>query len=142
MLVIRPVRHDDLDGLCRLAEIAGAGFTSLPRDKKILAENIEKAVSTFSRNQMNPNDYFLLVMEDDNKIVGTSAAYSRTGSREAFYAYRLMSVTHYSHSLSKETRSSLLHLTNDYTDCQKLAHCFLILNIAAMDIGFQNVATC
>jgi len=125
MLVIRPVRHDDLDGLYRLAEIAGAGFTSLPRDKKTLAGNIEKAASTFSRNQMNPNDYFLLVMEDDNKIVGTSAAYSRTGSREAFYAYRLMSVTHFSHSLRKETRSSLLHLTNDYTDCSEVGTLFL-----------------
>lgn len=127
MLVIRPIKHDDLDGLFRLAEIAGTGFTSLPSDKTSLAEKIEKAVGTFSRGHMDPNDYFLLVMEDKekHKIVGTSAAYSRTGSREAFYAYRLMSVTHYSHSLNKETRSSLLHLTNDYTDCSEVGTLFL-----------------
>jgi len=125
MLVIRPIREGDLDGLYRLAEIAGAGFTSLPRNKVTLAENIEKAVSTFNRGAVDPDDYFLLVMEDKGKIVGTSAAYSRTGSREAFYAYRLMSVTHYSHSLNKETRSSLLHLTNDYTDCSEVGTLFL-----------------
>ena len=127
MLVIRPIGHDDVDGLYRLAKIAGAGFTSLPIDKKVLAEKIECAQESFLRHEMNSDDYFLLVMEDleTGKIVGTSAAYARTGSREAFYAYRLMSVTHYSHSLHKETRSSLLHLTNDYTDCSEVGTLFL-----------------
>jgi len=127
MLVIRPIGHNDVDGLFALAKKAGAGFTSLPVDKGALAGKIEAAIASFSSQAMNRDDYFLMVMEDleNGKIVGTTAAYARTGSREAFYAYRLMSVTHYSHSLSKETRSSLLHLTNDYTDCSEVGTLFL-----------------
>ncbi|MFT7687228.1 MAG: arginine N-succinyltransferase [Candidatus Azotimanducaceae bacterium] len=127
MLIIRPIGHNDLDGLFELAKKAGTGFTSLPVDKGVLAEKIEGAIRSFSGQEMSQNDYFLLVMEDleTGKIVGTSAAYAKTGSREAFYAYRLMSVTHYSHSLHKETRSSLLHLTNDYTDCSEVGTLFL-----------------
>ncbi|MFT5211351.1 MAG: arginine N-succinyltransferase [Flavobacterium sp.] len=127
MLIIRPIGHDDLDGLYRLAKIAGSGFTSLPVDKAALAKKINSAQESFLSDEKSRDDYFLLVMEDleSGEIVGTSAAYARTGSREAFYAYRMMSVTHYSHSLSKETRSSLLHLTNDYTDCSEVGTLFL-----------------
>jgi len=127
MLVIRPVKQDDLDGLYRLAEIAGSGFTSLPSDHEVLASKIEMAEATFNRDTFNKDDYFLLVMEDTEKqkVVGTAAAYSGTGSRQAFYAYRLMSVTHYSHSLDKESRTGLLHLTNEYTDCSEVGTLFL-----------------
>lgn len=102
-------------------------MTSLPQDRDALANNIKAAVDSFSRKDPDPADYFLLVMEDLTlkKVVGTAAVYAQTGARQAFYAYRLMSVTHYSHSLSVETRSTLLHLTNDYTDYSEMGTLFL-----------------
>jgi len=127
MLVIRPVEKADLDDLLRLAKMAGSGMTSLSQDSEVLAGNIALAQESFSRLTGDRNDYFLLVMEDTdkNKVVGTSGVYAKTGSRQAFYAYRLMSVTHYSHSLEKENRSGLLHLTNDYSDCSEVGTLFL-----------------
>lgn len=127
VLVIRPVQMDDLDDIARLAALAGEGMTSLPQDRAALAANIESAVQSFQRSDPDPADYFLLVMEDlsTGQVVGTAAVYARTGARQAFYAYRLMSVTHYSHSLSLETRSTLLHLTNDYTDHSEMGTLFL-----------------
>lgn len=127
MLLMRPVTMGDVDDLARLASIAGEGMTSLPEDRATLISNIESAVASFARTEPDPNDYFLLVLEDTEaqRVVGTSAVYARTGSRQAFYAYRIMSVTHYSHSINKEVRSRLLHLTNDYTDFSEMGTLFL-----------------
>ena len=127
MLIIRPVQTADLDDLFRLSELAGAGMTSMPQDRSALARNISLAEESFCRMMRHRDDYFLLVMEDTskNRIVGTAGVYARTGARQAFYAYRLMSVTHHSHSLGKETRSGLLHLTNDYTDASEVSTLFL-----------------
>jgi len=127
MLVIRPVRLSDLDDLYRLSQLAGSGMTSLPSDLDTLQANIENAVASFNRAETLASDYFLLVMEDTDKglVVGTSAVHARTGSRQAFYAYRLMSVTHFSHSLDKQYRSGLLHLSNEYSDCSEVGTLFL-----------------
>ena len=127
MLLMRPVNLGDVDDLARLASIAGEGLTSLPEDREALSSNIELAVASFQRTVPDPSDYFMLVLEDTEtqRVVGTSAVYARTGNRQAFYAYRIMSVTHYSHSLDTEIRSSLLHLTNDYTDSSEVGTLFL-----------------
>lgn len=127
MLVIRPVEHKDLNDLLDLAHKAGKGMTSLPPCPDSLTKSIQSSLDSFARTQLHPDDYFLLVMEDldKNKVVGTAGVYSQTGARQAFYAYRLMSLTHYSHSLDKQTRSETLHLTNDYTDCSEVGTLFL-----------------
>lgn len=127
MLRIRPVALEDVDDVLRLAELAGQGMTSLPQDREALLNNIETAVASFHRTNPDPADYFLMVMEDldKQKVIGTAAVYARTGARQAFYAYRLMSVTHFSHSLAREIRSSLLHLTNDYTGYSEMGTLFL-----------------
>jgi arginine N-succinyltransferase len=127
VLVIRPVREPDIDGLLRLADLAGEGMTSLPQDREALQRNIQTALTSFSSAESNSSDYFLMVLEDTSRerVIGTAAVYARTGTRQAFYAYREMSVTHYSHSLNREIRSSMLHLTNDYTDYSEMGTLFL-----------------
>ena len=127
MLVIRPVAIADLDDLLALAHKAGKGMTSLPTCPDALTQRIKISLDSFARTAPHADDYFLLVMEDltCGKVVGTAAVYSQTGARQAFYAYRVMSVTHYSHSLGKQTRSEMLHLTNDCTDCSEVGTLFL-----------------
>ncbi len=127
LLVIRPVEKNDIDDLFRLSQQAGSGMTSLPADRDALSRNIHLAEQSFSRLMQDRLDYFLLVMQDTEtgKVVGTAGVYAKTGTRQAFYAYRLMSVTHYSHSLEKENRAGLLHLTNDYTDSSEVGTLFL-----------------
>lgn len=127
MLMIRPVALSDLDDLLQLAHKAGKGMTSLPTCPQALGESIQLSIDSFARSQPHADDYFLLAMCDlaNNKVVGTAGVYSKTGARQAFYAYRLMSLTHYSHSLGKQTRSETLHLTNDYTDCSEVGTLFL-----------------
>ena len=123
MLVVRPVETKDLNDILELAVKSGKGTTSLPNNQQALSQKIESSAASFNRDTIDDADYFLLALEDSNhnKVVGTAAIHSRTGHRQAFYAYRLMSLTHYSHSLNKQTRSELLHLTNDYTDYSEVS---------------------
>ena len=127
MLMIRPVRKSDLDDLYRLAVKAGQGMTSLPQNHDSLAQRIQISEESFARKEKHADDFFLLVMEDTQKgkVVGCAGVFAQTGARQAFYAYRIMSVAHHSHSLNKQVRSELLYLTNDYTDCSEVGAFFL-----------------
>ena len=40
MIVIRPVEHDDINGLYHLAKKAGPGMTTFPPDRKVLTQKI------------------------------------------------------------------------------------------------------
>lgn len=102
-------------------------MTSLPSCPDTLAKRIAASEQSFIDGPGRPEDYFLLVMEDTEKkkVVGTAGVHARTGSQQAFYAYRLISVNHYSHLLEKDVRSGLLHLSNDYTDCSEVGTLFL-----------------
>ena len=126
-LVVRPVQLDDLDDVLSLARLAGQGMTSLPADRTALAERIERSVAGFRRARQHEDDFFLLVMEDQNKqkVVGTAAMFAHTAASQAFYAYRLMTVMHYSHSLDKRVRCQLLHLSNDYSGCSEVGALFI-----------------
>ena len=127
MLIVRPAIAADVHDLLELAEKAGEGMTSLPQDEGALLDRIQLSCDSFDRQDKHRDDFFFLVMEDSrhNKVVGTAGVHAMTGARQAFYAYRLMSLTHHSHSLNKQVRSQLLHLTNDYTDCSEVGALFL-----------------
>jgi arginine N-succinyltransferase len=127
MLYIRPVEPQDLAGLLHLASIAGKGITSLTNDADTLRGKIERSQASFARTQPDPGDYFLLVMIDSEqeRVIGTAAAYGHTGTDQAFYAYRLIKLSHHSHSLNKRVESEVLHLSNDYTDCGEVGTLFL-----------------
>jgi len=127
MLVIRQVEMRDLENLLALAEKAGKGMTSLPSCKESFTKKVQLSADSFARPASSKDDFFFTVLEDTRSghVIGTASIYARTGSRQAFYAYRVMPMTHYSHSLDKQVRSELLHLTNDYTDCSEVASLFV-----------------
>lgn len=127
MLFIRPVAMKDLNDLLELSVKAGKGMTSLPNDSDALAVKIQSSIDSFNSNTSRDDDYFLLVMEDieKNKVVGTAGVYARTGARQAFYAYRVISMNHHSHNLDKQVQNDMLHLTNDYTGCSEVGTLFL-----------------
>lgn len=127
MLFIRPIEMNDLDDLLELAKMAGEGLTSLPECRDTLAHNIQHSIDSFASNEQGEDDYYLLAMVDTEKqkLAGTAGVHSRVGARQAYYAYRLISMTHHSHSLDKQVRDELLHLSNEYTDCSEVGTLFL-----------------
>lgn len=127
MLVIRQALEKDVYDLLELAHLAGKGMTSLPTHQPTMEKKIRQSMESFSRTASDENDMFFLVMEDTqiNSVVGTASIYAHTGVSQAFYAYRLMTLTHHSHSLSKNVNSDILLLTNDYSGCSEVASLFV-----------------
>ncbi|KZZ41166.1 MAG: arginine N-succinyltransferase [Saccharospirillaceae bacterium] len=127
MLIVRPVKGSDIDDLLSLAIKAGPGMTSFPADRKLLQRNIETSINSFSHDGYDPQDFFWLALNDTkrNKVVGCAAIFATTGNRQAFYSYRLISLSHHSHALEKQVRVDMLQLTNDYTDCSEVGTLFV-----------------
>ncbi|MBI5250783.1 MAG: arginine N-succinyltransferase [Desulfomonile tiedjei] len=113
MLVIRPVETKDLDRLYELANLAGFGLTSLPKDEKVLKSRIVESVHSFAKPAEKPRgELYIFVLEDVEKgiVAGTSNILSKVGGFEPFYAYKIQTCVHESKILSirKEIQSLLL----------------------------------
>jgi len=96
MIVIRPVAHADLEPLVELAGMAGAGLTTLPKDRDLLRKRIAKSVKSFAVAAAGeidrPGDEsYLFVMEDQtrHRVIGACGIVAKTGGYEPFYAYRI-----------------------------------------------------
>ena len=95
MMLIRPVAAADLDALVELAGLAGAGLTTLPKDRELLGKRITKSVESFSANAERPGgESYLLVMEDrqSHRVVGACGITSKVGGFQPFWSYKIESV--------------------------------------------------
>jgi arginine N-succinyltransferase len=113
MVVIRPVREEDLEQLIELAGTAGFGLTSLPKDAELLGKRIVQSLRSFRIKADAPGgELYLFVMEDSftHRIVGTSCIVSKVGGFEPFYAYRIKTSVHESSALKIRTEIPTLHL--------------------------------
>jgi len=50
MLVVRPAMSEDIDAICMLADLAGAGFTSLEVGREALERRLAKRGTKICRN--------------------------------------------------------------------------------------------
>jgi arginine N-succinyltransferase len=92
MIVIRPVAMADLDPLVELAGLAGAGLTTLPKDRDLLKKRIDKSIKSFAAETDRPGgEAYLFVMEDLGKprVVGACGIVSKVGGFQPFYGYRI-----------------------------------------------------
>lgn len=129
MMLFRSARDTDLDGIHRLAEQSGAGMTTLPKNKELLAERLNWAHESFKKEVTSPaNEYYLFVLEDpsNKKIVGTSAIDARTGYETPFYSYKISKRTRICHSLNIRSDYEVLSLVNDHQGRTEI--CTLFLN--------------
>lgn len=92
MIAIRPVTVADLDPLVELAGLAGAGLTTLPKDRDLLKKRIDKSVKSFASDTDRPGgEIYLFVMEDMDlsRVVGACGITSKVGGFQPFYSYRI-----------------------------------------------------
>src|SRR4051794_4388874 len=92
MIVIRPVTMADLDPLLELAGLAGAGLTTLPKDRDLLKKRIDKSIKSFAAETDRPGgEQYLFVMEDMSKprVVGACGIVSKVGGFQPFYSYKI-----------------------------------------------------
>src|SRR2546423_1316391 len=93
MLVLRPVKLEDLDQLLELTTLTGFGLTTLPHDRELLRKRIRGSQHGFAQvDDASPHcEPYLFVTEDlkTGRVVGTSGIVSKVGGFEPFYAYRI-----------------------------------------------------
>jgi len=92
MVVIRAVRAGDLGALLELAQLAGVGLTTLPKDEKLIAQRVAKSEASLLKLADRPGgETYIFVMEDldTKKVVGTCGIVSKVGGFEPFYAYNI-----------------------------------------------------
>jgi arginine N-succinyltransferase len=128
MMIIRPVRPEDIDALEYLANSTKVGLTTLPPDRKLLENKIIASQQAFAAERNEPgNDHYLFILEDTKTgtAVGTAAIVAAVGVSEAFYSYRVGTVVHASRELGVYNKIPTLYLSNDYTGSTELRTLFL-----------------
>ena len=128
MMVIRPVKMDDLDNIVTLAGKTGTGLTTLPHSRVHLAEKIEDSLTAFDKNDGEPLDEcYLFVLENTKtgQVVGTSGIVAAVGTNQPFYTYKLNTEVHYSQSMDVYRKLNFLTLTNDFTGSSEICTLFL-----------------
>src|SRR5437870_52987 len=97
MVFIRPVATDDLDQLLELANLAGVGLTTLPKDRQLLQKRIARSIRDFDKSTDRPGgESYLFVMVDPDvqpsappRVVGACGIFAKVGGFQPFYDYRI-----------------------------------------------------
>ncbi len=128
MLIIRPIKHSDLDALLLCAKESGHGFTSLPVDRDLLNEKINHSIASFAANAKSPGlESYLMVAEDTKtgEVVGTTGIEAAIGLETPFYTYHLSKIIHHSKHLNVQNTLDLLTLGNNYTGASEICTLYL-----------------
>ena len=113
MLIVRPVKKSDLKDLHALANAAGVGITTLPKDKKAMEQKISHSIESFAKKpDPKKKFYYLLVMEDTDKkkVIGTAGIAVGVGLDKPFYTYRRLHITHENREMDKRVDTELLQI--------------------------------
>ena len=137
-LVVRPIRHDDLDALYRMALGTGGGFTNLPADRATLEANVERAIASVARNEdILADDIYLFVLEDtaSSEVRGTGQIFARIGSTWPFYSYRIGVLTQVSKELDRTFRAETLTVCTDLDGSTEVGGLFLDPDARSAGVG-------
>lgn len=127
-MIVRPVRHDDLNDLFNIAQESGPGFTSLMPDKDRLAEKIEGSIQSFRAQENSHHEqHYLFVLEDEvsGQIMGTSGIGSGVGQSQPLYHFRLSTVIHPSREPGLRRTTDTLSRCVHYRNCTELCSLYL-----------------
>ena len=128
MLVIRPIRADDLESLMILVGQALSGLTTLPPDRELLAKRIDKSVRSFSEQVDKPGDEgYLFVLEDLqlHQVVGICGIEAKTGGYLPFYAYEMQHEKHDCEQLGIHKNIPVLSVHREHNGPSEICSLFL-----------------
>ncbi len=127
MMLIRPVRRDDLAAITQLAAKTGVGVTSLPLNEERLLARIERMLASWQESAPLADQGYLFVLEDtqQQQVVGISGLEAAVGLAEPWYNYRVGTLVHASKELSVYSQMPTLFLSNDHTGYSELCTLFL-----------------
>lgn len=128
MIVIRPVTMLDLDQLLELAGLAGAGLTTLPKDRELLKKRIDKSVKSFAAETDRPGgETYLFVMEDvtRKRVCGACGIVSKVGGFQPFYSYRIDKQLFESKAIKIKKEVPILNLVAEHDGPCEIGSLFL-----------------
>src|SRR5438477_9207498 len=128
MVLVRPVGMSDLDGLVELASLAGVGLTTLPKDRGLLAQRINKSVESLRKFAERPGgETYLFVMEDlaARRVVGACGIVSKVGGFEPFYGYRIETSLFESKVINVHKEVPILKLVEEHDGPCEIGSLFL-----------------
>jgi arginine N-succinyltransferase len=128
MLVIRPIRENDLPGLVALARSTGGGITTLPPDEEFLADRIDNSLRSFRPRVRKPGgEFYLFALEDDvtRELVGVSGIASRVGGFEPWYSYEIRPERFTHPPLKVDKDIPVLHLKEEHRGPSEICSLFL-----------------
>jgi arginine N-succinyltransferase len=128
MMVIRPARDRDLNGIYKLAAVAGEGLTTLPLSRERLAARIQRSQRSFAADVKKPDgEYYFLILEnlETREIVGTTGVFAAVGIKRPFYNSTLRVERHASPDPEVQSEARVLHMGTPYKGCAELATLFL-----------------
>jgi len=138
MVFIRPVSIADLEALLELANQAGVGLTTLPKDRDLLRRRIRKSERSIEQIPDRPGgESYLFVMVDaeSGKVVGASGIVSKVGGYEPFYAYRIEKITLRNDLLKVRKEIPTLQLVRDHDGPAEIGSLFLSPDYRRTDNG-------
>ncbi len=91
MMIIRPIRESDQEGLEKFALTAGLGVTSLPKHPTILKQKVRRSVASFANKEDQRDGLYLFILEDltTGELGGTCAIEASTLGSEDGYVFRV-----------------------------------------------------
>ena len=123
---MRPVTMDDFEQILALAKLSGGGMTNLPPERDALLPRIEGGAESFLSNATAPDgQVYMMVLEKDGKVLGTSAVFSAIGLDHGFVNYRINKTVHASKQIRKRIERRILVPTHDFTGCSEVGSLFL-----------------
>jgi len=128
-LLFRPVQRKDLTDIVHLVQQSGVGITTLPANKTVLCQHIERSKRAFAKRSSCPEDenyFFALEDVEQQCVIGVAAIDAVVGGSVPFYSYKLSKVLRVCTSLALHKEYQILNLVNDYQN--KTAICSLFLH--------------
>ncbi|HEV2865698.1 MAG TPA: arginine N-succinyltransferase [Allosphingosinicella sp.] len=125
---VRPARNEDFDAIYEMAKLTGGGFTNLPPDRGALVAKLTRSEAGFARDDEEPEgDLFFFVLEntETGQIRGTCQIFSRVGTQQPFYSYRISTLTQTSRELGRTFKAEMLTLCTDFEGCSEVGGLFL-----------------
>ncbi len=126
LALIRPVQREDFDTVLALAQQSGGGMTNLPSDPAALRARIDGSCESYESNPTEPNgEVYMMVLEIDGRVLGTTGVFSAIGLESGFVNYRISKSVHASKQLKKRVVRRLLVPTHDFTGSAEVGMLFL-----------------
>ncbi len=116
----------DLDQLVDLAGGIKGLMTTMPRDPARMADRVAEGRSSLDPTvEVTGEETYFFVLEEDGKIIGTSAIYAAVGLDRPFYSYKITNRSQVSPELDVRIDYRVLQPVNDYTGSAEVGTLYL-----------------